>query len=142
MWLRSWIFRREIDPATIAPSAYSSSGPPSYHKSALRDIHSGGAFPERRLSWSPVALFRFSALTFNAHMIHYSNPWTRAVEGHPTVVVHGPLNLVCALDFCRDHAPQSPAEQITYRATAPIYAGEEYTIAAADTTSDGATTRW
>ena len=75
-----------------------------------------------------VSLFRFSALTFNAHKIHYSQPWCRNVEGHRDIVVHGPLNLINMLDFWRDvqeddhKIPQS----VQYRATAPFYAGEKY----------------
>lgn len=82
---------------------------------------------ERRFSWSPVALFRFSALTFNAHMIHYSESWTRGVEGHPGLVVHGPLNLICMMDYFRDvHGKE--AREMSYRAFAPLYAGDEYVI--------------
>ena len=75
-----------------------------------------------------VSLFRFSALTFNGHMIHYSRSWCREVEGHRDLVVHGPLNLVNMLDFWRDThksdylVPQS----LSYRATAPFYVGEKY----------------
>ncbi|ROV99922.1 hypothetical protein VMCG_06162 [Cytospora schulzeri] len=87
----------------------------------------GGGIPERRFNWSPVALFRFSALTFNAHMIHYNESWTRGVEGHPDVVVHGPLNLICMLDYFRDVHGEEPRE-ISYRALSPLYAGDEYTI--------------
>jgi hydroxyacyl-ACP dehydratase HTD2-like protein with hotdog domain len=81
------------------------------------------------MRWSPVALFRFSALTFNAHMIHYNDPWTRGIEGHPNVVVHGPLNLINMLDYWGDqhHAGRS-LNSITYRATAPVYAGQNYVI--------------
>lgn len=85
--------------------------------------------PHRKFQWSPVALFRFSALTFNAHMIHYNESWTRNVEGHPAVVVHGPLNLIAMLDYWRDvHGNgQEPAE-ISYRALSPLYAGDEYVV--------------
>lgn len=105
-------------------------------KSSVKDVPASdpAGFPERHLSWSPAALFRFSALTFNAHMIHYNEGWTRNVEGHPNVVVHGPLNLVCMADYWRDvHSDGTPYDvgrlnEITYRASAPIYAGESYTI--------------
>lgn len=77
-----------------------------------------------------------SALTFNAHKIHYSEPWAREVEGHRGLVVHGPLNLISILDFWRDIQEQkgidpqkiAPAS-IEYRATHPLYAKEEYQIA-------------
>ena len=81
----------------------------------------------RHLRWSPVALFRFSALTFNGHKIHYNEDWTRRVEGHPGLVVHGPLNLISMLDYWRDVHGSSPAG-ITYRAMSPLYAGERYQI--------------
>lgn len=77
-----------------------------------------------------------SALTFNGHKIHYSLPWAREVEGHRGLVVHGPLNLVSILDFWRDVREQEGGDpqniapaSIEYRATHPLYAGEEYQIA-------------
>lgn len=82
-------------------------------------------------SWSPLALFRFSALTFNAHMIHYNETWAREVEGHPGVVVHGPLNLICMMDYWRDvHGQKTGKEprEISYRALSPVYSGDEYGI--------------
>lgn len=85
--------------------------------------------PERILSWSPVALFRFSALTYNAHMIHYNEGWATGVERHPGLVVHGPLNLICMLDYFRDVVHGSePVLGISYRALSPLYAGDEYSV--------------
>lgn len=86
-----------------------------------------------------MALFRFSALTFNAHMIHYNESWTRNVEGHPAVVVHGPLNLIGMLDYWRDvHAAdgKQPSE-ITYRALSPLYAGDEYDVRTESASDEG-----
>jgi hydroxyacyl-ACP dehydratase HTD2-like protein with hotdog domain len=80
------------------------------------------------LRWSPTGLFRFSALTFNGHKIHYNEDWTLSVEGHPGLVVHGPLNLINMLDYWRDIQGQTSPREIVYRATAPVYAGEEYQI--------------
>lgn len=86
----------------------------------------------RTLRQTPVSLFRFSALTFNPHKIHYSVPWARDVEGHPDLVVHGPLNLIGILDLWRDvvHSGRGDVlpESITYRATSPVYVEEEYRI--------------
>lgn len=85
------------------------------------------------MAWSPISLFRFSALTFNAHRIHYDAAWSRGVEGHRGLVVHGPLNLINLLDYWRDvHAVPDgtgPSE-ITYRALSPLYSGERYTVKA------------
>lgn len=87
-----------------------------------------GDYPTRQLMWSPVGLFRFSALTFNGHKIHYDAGWSQGVEGHPGVVVHGPLNLINIMDYCGDvHGKTSP-RSVTYRAMAPLYAGDTYTI--------------
>jgi hydroxyacyl-ACP dehydratase HTD2-like protein with hotdog domain len=88
------------------------------------------AYPTRQLTWSPVGLFRFSALTFNGHKIHYDAGWSQGIEGHPGVVVHGPLNLINMLDYWRDvHGGESAAPAgIAYRALAPLYAGDAYTI--------------
>ncbi|EGY22463.1 hypothetical protein VD0002_g1679 [Verticillium dahliae] len=128
---RSWIFRPEINPeATIAvpqPKALKDlvRGP-----STCEDIaYQHDAPPLRRLSWSSVGLFRFSALTFNGHMIHYNQEWSRDVEGHPGAVVHGPLNLISMLDYWRDvHGKGQSPREIAYRALSPIYAGETYDI--------------
>lgn len=101
------------------------------HTSASLTSTDSSAFPIRHMSWSPVGLFRFSALTFNSHKIHYNEPWTRTAEGHPGVVVHGPLNLISLLDYWRDvHGGafgQCPRE-VAYRAVSPVYAGEKYQI--------------
>src|SRR6185312_14391521 len=49
-------------------------------------------------------VFRFSALTFNSHRIHYDRPWAMEREGYPGLVVHGPLTSTLLIDFARDHA--------------------------------------
>lgn len=79
-----------------------------------------------------VTLFRFSALTFNAHKIHYSLPWCREVEGHRSLVVHGPIPLLGMLDLYRDTLakddPESVPKSISYRAMAPLYYKEPFRI--------------
>lgn len=52
-----------------------------------------------------VMLFRFSALTFNGHRIHYDHPYTTQVEGYPGLVVHGPLIALVMLDCLHRHKP-------------------------------------
>ncbi|KAK0737351.1 hypothetical protein B0T21DRAFT_410804 [Apiosordaria backusii] len=127
---RSWIFRQPLNAPPPSPSTPISTIPTT--KSHTQDALSPqNEYPIRHLVWSPVALFRFSALTFNAHMIHFNETWTRQVEGHPNVVVHGPLNLINMMDYWRDvHSLEGEvkAKGISYRALSPLYAGEEYTI--------------
>jgi hydroxyacyl-ACP dehydratase HTD2-like protein with hotdog domain len=62
-------------------------------------------------------------------MIHYNQDWAQNVEGHPGVVVHGPLNLINILDYWRDtHGSDQRPRDIVYRALSPLYAGQTYNI--------------
>jgi 3-methylfumaryl-CoA hydratase len=69
----------------------------------------------------PVLLFRFSALTFNSHRIHYDRPWAMDVEGYPGLVVHGPLTSTLLLDFVRDHAGGRAIVAHATQARAPLF---------------------
>ncbi|KAL9601877.1 MAG: hypothetical protein Q9219_002230 [cf. Caloplaca sp. 3 TL-2023] len=85
------------------------------------------------LTPSPSLLFRFSALTFNAHRIHLDLAYCRETEGHRNLVVHGPLSLVLMLQLVRDHLRSRPGQRerisrIEYRCLAPLYAEEEMTV--------------
>lgn len=95
-----------------------------------RADNSSTASPERHVQWSPISLFRFSALTFNAHRIHYDAAWSQGVEAHKGLVVHGPINLIGMLDCWRDVHGQGAAgpAEISYRALSPLYAGQQYCI--------------
>lgn len=78
---------------------------------------------------TPITLFRFSALTFNGHKIHYNKDWCQIVEGHRDLVVHGPLNLINMVNLWRDvKGGDVQPKKITYRATSPLYAGEKYRV--------------
>jgi 3-methylfumaryl-CoA hydratase len=77
----------------------------------------------------PVLLFRFSALTYNAHRIHYDAPYATTVEGHPGLVVHGPLLALLCLELPRRHAPGRAVTQLSFRARRPVYAGQRFTAA-------------
>lgn len=74
-------------------------------------------------------MFRFSALTFNGHKIHYNEDWTGSVEDHPGIVVHGPLNLINILNYWTDiHGAGRGPKSVSYRAMSPLYAGDDYAI--------------
>ncbi|KAL9636124.1 MAG: hypothetical protein Q9164_003015 [Protoblastenia rupestris] len=133
---RDWVFRAQL--STSLPGQ-------TYPESKRSDIALPTApdpsIKSRDFLQTPVSLFRFSALTFNGHQIHYSPPWCRMVEGHKDIVVHGPLNLINMLDFWRDEKDgggYSIPQSIRYRATAPFYAGEMYRAFLEE--SDGKTT--
>ncbi len=75
----------------------------------------------------PVLLFRYSALTFNAHRIHYDLPYTRDVEGYPALVMNGGLTALLLLETARSHLP-GRACGYDARALHPMYAGESITF--------------
>ncbi len=70
-------------------------------------------------------LFRYSALTFNAHRIHYDADYCRDIEGYPGLVVHGPLIATLLLDLCVRSG--RPLGRFTYRATSPLFAPAPFT---------------
>jgi 3-methylfumaryl-CoA hydratase len=74
------------------------------------------------LSTDPVLLFRFSALTYNGHRIHYDHPYATKVEGYPGLVVHGPLLALLALELPRVHAPDRLVRTLHYRLVRPVFA--------------------
>jgi len=73
--------------------------------------------------WVPddVLLFRYSALTFNGHRIHYDRRYVTEVEGYPGLVVHGPLIATLLLDLLRDRLPQSQLRSFAFRALRPTF---------------------
>lgn len=87
-------------------------------------------------------MFRFSALTFNGHKIHYDEAWSRGVESHPGSVVHGPLNLINMLDYYRDVCSDVAVGEISYRAVAPLYAGQTYDVRASSMPLEGQDKTW
>jgi 3-methylfumaryl-CoA hydratase len=77
----------------------------------------------RTITPDPILLFRFSALTFNSHRIHYDRQWAMEVEGYPALVVHGPLTSTLLLDFVRDNNPAREVTSYTTQARAPLFEG-------------------
>ncbi|RYG91178.1 acyl dehydratase [Loktanella sp. IMCC34160] len=73
-------------------------------------------------SFDETALFRYSALTFNGHRIHYDVDYARAVEGYTGLVVHGPLLAQMLMHLAE--AQLGGLTEFTYRATSPLIAGE------------------
>jgi 3-methylfumaryl-CoA hydratase len=73
----------------------------------------------RKVVPDPVLLFRFSALTFNAHRIHYDRPYATGVEGYPGLVVHGPLLATLLADLARRERPDARVTGFSFRAVRP-----------------------
>jgi 3-methylfumaryl-CoA hydratase len=101
------IVYREPGAAVPAPQAIELPPPPA------------GAWT-RTVTPDPTLLFRFSALTFNAHRIHYDRPYATQVEGYPGLVVHGPLTAVLLMDLVRRNA-KAPVADFSFRGQAPLF---------------------
>ena len=109
------VFREAVPPGTA--SGIPQTEPPpagqTWHRTIVPD---------------PVSLFRYSALTFNPHRIHYDRPYAMGVEGYPGLVVHGPFSQQCLLDLLRDSTPR-PIRSFTMRARSPLFDVAPFTLA-------------
>jgi len=76
---------------------------------------------QREIHPDPLLLFRYSAVTFNGHRIHYDQPYVTQVEGYPGLVVHGPLTSTLLIDFARDHARGRALASFEAQARAPLF---------------------
>jgi len=105
-----------------------------WHDIVYRDAPSAGAAaPASRVApthsrWSreivadAVLLFRYSALTFNAHRIHYDLGYVATVEGYPGLVVHGPLIATLLVDLLRRELPEADMATFAFKAVGPLFA--------------------
>lgn len=90
--------------------------------------------PPDGMTWSrtvtpdPVTLFRYSALTFNPHRIHYDRPYAMDREGYPGLVVHGPFTQQLLIDMVRDTTGR-PIAAFSMRARAPLFDVAPFTLA-------------
>ena len=75
-----------------------------------------------------VLLFRYSALTFNAHRIHYDRRYAVETEGYPGLVVHGPLIATLLLDLVRRNLTQANVSRFSFRAVSPLFDTAPFTI--------------
>jgi 3-methylfumaryl-CoA hydratase len=75
----------------------------------------------RRIIPDDVLLFRYSALTFNSHRIHYDRRYVTEVEGYPGLVVHGPLLATLLVDLVRRQRPDALLRRFEFRARKPLF---------------------
>jgi len=97
----------------------------------------GSADAIRRMTLDAVALFRYSALTFNGHRIHYDHDYATGVEGYPGLVVHGPLMATLLIDHFGRERPSQGIRSFSFRARAPLFVGNPLTLCLRDS-MDGA----
>ena len=129
-------------PFTLVTVMHEISGPTGLALTEEQDIvyraavESGTAAPQREAApiadepaWSkpieldPVLVFRYSALTFNAHRIHYDLPYARDVEGYPALVMNGGLTALLLIETARPHLSR-PVAAYAARAMSPLFIGQ------------------
>jgi 3-methylfumaryl-CoA hydratase len=81
----------------------------------------------------PVLLFRYSALTFNGHRIHYDRDYVTKVEGYPGLIFHGPLQASFIVELAAKLHGDKPPKKISYRGLQPLFEGSEFSINANET---------
>jgi 3-methylfumaryl-CoA hydratase len=110
------VYRELPAPGAMAPSAELAGEPEPGERVAA--VEAGA-----------VLLFRYSALTFNSHRIHYDHPYATLIEGYDGLVVHGPLQATLMLR-AGAAALGRPARRFSYRGLAPLTAGDAFAVRA------------
>ncbi len=105
------VYREAKKPTDVEP-------PPV--KAPVPDQRAPGAW-ERTIIADDVLLFRYSALTFNGHRIHYDRRYVTEVEGYAGLVVHGPLIATLLMDLLRRHAPDADVARFRFKAVRPTF---------------------
>ncbi|HEY8337849.1 MAG TPA: MaoC family dehydratase N-terminal domain-containing protein [Tardiphaga sp.] len=106
-------------PASMAPAPTVVEAPAAKH----RETHYA----------DPVLLFRYSALTFNGHRIHYDRDYATKVEFYPGLVFHGPMQAALLVELsAKLHGGQAPAK-FSYRGVQPLFDGAEFSVNANET---------
>ena len=99
-----------------------------------------GAAWQRQLMPDDVLLFRYSALTFNGHRIHYDRRYVTEVEGYPGLIVHGPLIATLLVDLVRRQAPEAVLKSFSFKALRPTFDPHPFQLSG-QPSEDGKTVR-
>jgi 3-methylfumaryl-CoA hydratase len=106
---------------------YRANAKPDERPPAPQPAPAGSAW-ERTVQADDVLLFRYSALTFNAHRIHYDRRFATQTEGYPGLVVHGPLIATLLLDLLRRRMPEAKVERFEFRSVSPLFDTAPFTV--------------
>src|SRR6185312_818081 len=117
---RQDIVYRDASSGQSAPQAKPAAAPPlaQHRESHMAD---------------PVLLFRYSALTFNGHRIHYDRDYVTEVEGYPGLIFHGPLQASFIVELAAKLRGGRPPRKFSYRGLQPLFEGSEFSINANET---------
>jgi len=102
---------------STTPSTTPAKAPPPPPKAQHRESHVS----------DPVLLFRYSALTFNGHRIHYDRDYVTKVEGYPGLIFHGPLQAALLVEFAARLKGGAP-KKFSYRGVQPLFEGSEFSV--------------
>jgi len=111
------VYRDHLQPGDASPA----------HRIATTEPEDAAAW-ERIINPDDVLLFRYSALTFNGHRIHYDRRYATEVEGYPGLVVHGPLIATLLVDLVRSNLPAAVVTRFEFRAMSPIFDTENFSV--------------
>jgi len=103
-----------------------------YREPTPPKLHGTETLPEghwqERIEPSPTLLFRYSAVTFNGHRIHYDWPYVTETEGYPGLVVHGPLIATLNLRAFTKAHPTARLERFTFRGVRPLISPQPFEV--------------
>ncbi len=102
------------DPSTAAASKPAAPAPPAQH----RETHVA----------DPVLLFRYSALTFNSHRIHYDRDYVTKAEGYPGLLLHGPMQAALLVEMAAKLRGGRAPQKFSYRGVQPLFDGAEFSV--------------
>jgi 3-methylfumaryl-CoA hydratase len=115
---RQDIVYRDVSPASPAPAKPAGAPPVAKHRESYMA--------------DPVLLFRYSALTFNGHRIHYDRDYVTKVEGYPGLIFHGPMQAALQVEFAAKLRGRVPTK-FAYRGVQPLFEGSEFSVNANET---------
>jgi len=111
---RQDIVYRDVSTTSSAPAKPAAAPPPAQH----RESHMADT----------VLLFRYSALTFNGHRIHYDRDYVTKVEGYPGLIFHGPMQAALLVEFAAKLHGGSAPKKFAYRGVQPLFEGSEFSV--------------
>lgn len=119
------VYRAAAQPTDVAPPPLIAPASSKWHRTITPD---------------DVLLFRYSALTFNGHRIHYDRRYVTEVEGYPGLIVHGPLIATLLLDLLRRNSPDAVVTNFEFKALRATYDLHPFSVHG-EPSADGKTIR-
>ena len=107
------VYRAAAEPGDVAPPPPAAPDPSAWQRSIVPD---------------DVLLFRYSALTFNGHRIHYDRQYVTEVEGYPGLIVHGPLIATLLMDLLRRQQPDARVLRFEFKAVRPTFDTHAFSV--------------